>query len=127
VTHSWRNVLPIIEKKNTRGVMVKFLAHRDMSKIFPLEIEPMPANFIRAFAVVWTLRPDTAWSFQELGVEAEDTKIRRIVENISSHGEGPRGVSLEGFKVFEWGGILLPYGDDGEDSDDDLDEGSIEC
>lgn len=127
ITRSWQNVLPIIEQKSTRGVMIKFLAHRDMSKIFPLEIEPKPANFIRAFAVVWTLRSDIAWNFQNVGVGAEDTKIRKVVENICSSGEGPRGVSLEGFKVFEWGGILLPYGDDGECPEDGVDEGHFEC
>lgn len=127
ITRSWRSVLPMIEQKSTRGLIVKFLAPRDMSKIFPLEIEPMPANFIRAFAVVWTLGLDITWNSQSLGVEAEETKIRKIVENICSHGEGPRGISLEGFKVFEWGGVLLPYGSVGEHSEDGLDEGQMEC
>lgn len=107
ITHHWRNLIPRIEARSPNGVVVKFLTHKEVSKIFPVEIEPMPADFLRAFAVVWTLRSNIEWKMEHYG--AEEVKLRKVVEGIWSHGKGPLGVSLDGFKVFEWGGLLAPY------------------
>jgi len=119
ITHYWRNLIPTIEARSPNGVVVKFLTHKEVSKIFPVEIEPMPADFLRAFAVVWTLRSDTAWELEH--PEAEEVKLRKVAEGVFSHGKGPLGVSLDGFKVFEWGGLLAPYeeGEIIEDKNDD--------
>jgi len=119
ITHHWRNLLPTIEARSPNGVVVKFLTHKEVSKIFPVEIEPMPADFLRAFAVVWTLRSNVAWEIEQ--TEGVEIKLRKIAETIWSHGKSPLGISLDGFKVFEWGGLLAPYEEgevvEGEDGD----------
>ncbi|KAF8429602.1 hypothetical protein EV426DRAFT_581945 [Tirmania nivea] len=119
ITRYWRNLIPTIEARSPNGVAVKFLTHKEISKIFPVEIEPMPADFLRAFAVAWTLRSNTAWEIEQSG--AEEVKLRKVIEGICSHGKSPLGVSLEGFKVFEWGCFLAPYeeGEIIEDKEDD--------
>lgn len=116
IIYHWGNLLPSIEQRSAHGVIVKFLQHKELSKIFPVEIEPMPADFRRAFAVVWTLKSDEAWEIQQR--ESEEVRITKVAQGICAHGRSPRGVSLEGFKVFEWGGIVVPYSSD-EDCGDD--------
>lgn len=121
IAQHWEGLLPTIGQRSTNGVLVKFLLHKEISKIFPVQIEPMPADFLRAFAVVWTLNSGDAWEIEQC--EPMEVKMGKVQQGIWSHGKSPRGVSLEGFKVFEWGGILLPYCE-GESRDDMGEDGS---
>lgn len=120
IIHYWQKLIPTIEARGPNGVVVKFLTHKEVSKIFPVAIEPMPADFLRAFAVAWTLRSNTTWEKEQPGVE--EAKLRKVVEGICSHGKSPLGVSLDGFRVFEWGGLVAPYEEgeiiEGKDDDD---------
>ncbi|KAF8418360.1 hypothetical protein BGX38DRAFT_1264061 [Terfezia claveryi] len=65
------------------------------------------------------IKIDLKWEREHYG--AEEVKLRKVVEGICSRGKGPLGVSLDGFKVYEWGGLLAPYEEEEvfEDKDDD--------
>ncbi|KAF8471146.1 hypothetical protein BDZ91DRAFT_780967 [Kalaharituber pfeilii] len=115
VRQYWEKMLPVVERRAQKG---------DLSKIFHMEIEPMPAELVRAFIVMWTLGPEDDIELSQ--VEVNDIRINRVVEIICSSGKAPRGVSLDGFKVFEWGGIVLPYSEKEniwESEDDSVTEG----
>ncbi|KAI5808488.1 hypothetical protein DFH27DRAFT_606783 [Peziza echinospora] len=110
IARYWEQVLNSVRDRGMR-IILKILSPREISKCFPAEIEPMPDSIVRVFTAMWLIGPDDDTDDLESMVwDDDEEKIKHLVDSTLSHGKGPSGVSLKDFKVFEWGGILLPYG-----------------
>ena len=84
IRNYWEETARQFEGRAEGGILVKFLVPKEFAKIYPLEIQPMPVEFIRGFLIAWALGPDAmpgSWASRD---EDEDSKIKKVVEAMMS-------------------------------------------